>query len=143
MDNNELDSKVSNLLRVGRLVEAKQLIEDELDARSPASPDEMQSIVSLYNALGLPRVERLTDVRKRALRARMKSHPDYDWWEKFFARVSRSPFLMGKTSTWRATFDWLMNPRNLQKVIEGNYDPPRSSGLSESEEAAFRMSRVG
>lgn len=45
-----------------------------------------------------------------------------DWWRRYFNHVAKSAFLTGKTpEQFEATFDWLMKPTNMQKVIEGNY----------------------
>lgn len=76
----------------------------------------------------LPRVERLSARRaRRILRIseRAGGENSLDWWRDYFLRISRSPFLTGKSRTgWRASFDWLLNPENAAKVMEGNYDPP-------------------
>ncbi len=36
--------------------------------------------------------------------------------------VSRSPFLSGKVSDFKATFEWLIRPNNFVKVLEGTYN---------------------
>ncbi|MFK4765454.1 hypothetical protein ACI3L3_11860 [Desulfobaculum sp. SPO524] len=84
-------------------------------------------IVEAYNArLGqyLPSVRELTDKRKKHLRARWQSNPErqsVEWWDSYFEYVSRSPFLCGQKNGFRANFDWLVNPSNLTKVVEGTY----------------------
>lgn len=82
----------------------------------------------------LPRVEVVNEVRKARLRARWREvaaeHLDdadpraatLDWFTFFFRdRVDASPFLTGKVKDWHATFDWLLNPTNFAKVVEGQY----------------------
>jgi hypothetical protein len=37
--------------------------------------------------------------------------------------VISSPFLRGENDKgWRADFDWVLNPNNLAKIVEGKYD---------------------
>jgi hypothetical protein len=84
-------------------------------------------IVEAYNVrLGqyLPTVRELTDKRKKHVRARWQSNPErqsVEWWDSYFEYVSRSPFLCGQKNGFRANFDWLVNPSNLTKVVEGTY----------------------
>jgi hypothetical protein len=138
-----LASKAFQMISEGRLAGARDLLDAALDTCDLLT-DDMKSVLSLYDTLGLPRITKLTPPRKRALRARLKEHPEYTWWENFFARVKRSDFLMGRKKgvNWKATFDWLMKPANLQKVLEGNYDQQSANGFSESDEVAFRMSNI-
>lgn len=88
-----------------------------------------QEVIDLYNATckDLPKVEKLTDSRKRHIKARskdlMKSKED---WVNLFERVNASDFLSGRSANWRANFDWFVDsPTNMAKVLEGNYDNRR------------------
>ncbi|HEY6143761.1 MAG TPA: DUF6291 domain-containing protein [Flavobacterium sp.] len=38
-----------------------------------------------------------------------------------FDEVAKSDFLKGKKTSFRANFNWLLNPNNFLKVLEGNY----------------------
>ncbi len=42
--------------------------------------------------------------------------------EDFFKRVEASDFLCGRTGGFRATFDWILKPENMFKILSGNYD---------------------
>ncbi len=42
--------------------------------------------------------------------------------EEFFKRVEASDFLCGRTGGFRATFDWILKPENMFKILSGNYD---------------------
>ena len=55
-------------------------------------------------------------------------------WKSFCEEVTFSSFLMGQGERkWRVTLDWILDSRNLQKVLEGNYkDAPDS--LSQEED---------
>jgi hypothetical protein len=63
--------------------------------------------------------------RKSCVKARWdedEKRQSVDWWNRYFGYVAKSAFLTGKTPEgFEATFDWLVKPTNLQKVIEGNY----------------------
>ena len=37
-------------------------------------------------------------------------------------KANTNSFLRGDNGGWKANFDWLMNPDNITKVLEGNYD---------------------
>lgn len=39
----------------------------------------------------------------------------------YLKKVENSDFLSGRSGKWRATFDWIINPSNSVKIIEGNY----------------------
>src|SRR5574337_757842 len=81
----------------------------------------------------LPRVEVMSDQRRKALGARWRAviadHADkpdaYEasvaWFAKFFRYVARSKFLTGQVKDWKADFDWLMTPSKFVKVFEGRY----------------------
>ena len=40
---------------------------------------------------------------------------------EFLKKVENSDFLSGRSGKWRATFDWIIQPSNAVKIIEGNY----------------------
>jgi hypothetical protein len=46
----------------------------------------------------------------------------------FFKRVEASDFLTGRTGNFHGCgFDWVIQPANRQKIIEGNYDNANGS----------------
>ena len=59
--------------------------------------------------------------------ARLRQHRDEAFWDHFFQTVAASAFLTGRTvgtadrEPFRATFDWLMGPKNFDKVLTGKY----------------------
>lgn len=90
-------------------------------------------IVELYNTIladhGLPtRINAKLwagSSRQSALSARWKEdtgRQSLEWWERFFAYVSKSDFLMGRTAQ-PFTIDagWLFKKDNFIKVMEGKY----------------------
>ena len=43
-------------------------------------------------------------------------------WSRLFNYISTSDFLMGRSSEWSASFDFIINKSNLLKIVEGQYD---------------------
>lgn len=95
------------------------------------SPINYQEIVSLYNSIckSLPEVKRISDPRKRAIKARLKTYSIEDL-EKAFRLAEESDFISGRSGKWTgANFDWLMKEANLIKVLEGNYKNNKTSRI--------------
>jgi uncharacterized protein YdaU (DUF1376 family) len=67
--------------------------------------------------------EEWSEARIRTCRARIKEHPDEDYWTRAIEGINRSPFLNGVNDRkWVASFDWLIKPDTATKVLEGKYD---------------------
>lgn len=92
--------------------------EKEEDKRT-ASVDE---VVKKFNetCVDLPKVQRVTDARRKAVKARIKD-VGLDTVLSVIEAANESDFLSGRVSDWRATFDWIMKPANFAKILEGNY----------------------
>ena len=96
-----------------------------------------QEIISMYNdtCVSFPRVTKLSENRKKAIRARLKVYTPDDF-KKMFEMAESSSFLKGANSrNWSATFDWLIKDSNMAKVLDGNYQDrqqgtPEHSGQS-------------
>jgi len=80
-------------------------------------------ILEYYHSIlpELPRVAKLTDKRKKMINARWKEYNTLDFWIEFFNHVRDSKFLMGKTSDFKAGFDFLLTESTFYKTLEGNY----------------------
>ena len=58
----------------------------------------------------------------------MKARQSLDWWDKFFAHCAASTFLTGRSAPrpgrkpFEVALDWIVDPGNFQKIIEGAYD---------------------
>lgn len=84
-----------------------------------------QLIADMYNetCVSFPRCVSLSDTRKKAIRARIKSGYTLEHFRGLFTRAEASSFLKGKNPrNWLANFDWLIKDANMAKVLEGNYD---------------------
>lgn len=95
-------------------------IEDHL---SKTDVFDYQALVDMYHNLcpSLSKVTKLNANRKSLLKARHRDH-GLDGLNTLFAKAEASDFLSGRTSRWKATFDWLLKDSNCLKVLEGNYD---------------------
>jgi len=70
---------------------------------------------------GLPLAEKLTEDRRRKLRARLKEHT-LEGWNRALTNIEGTPFLRGENDRgWRADLDFLLQPTSLNKVLEGAY----------------------
>lgn len=56
---------------------------------------------------------------------------------EYFSRVERSAFLTGKTGSFKATFDWLIRPENIAKVLTGKYDVSYQTTGKETKERDY------
>ena len=106
----------------------KEYKEDK-NKRNNINTSKNQEILSLFNSIcvSLPKAYKLTELRKSRIAKAEKDNVD---WKSFFEKIEKSSFLTGKNNKgWRATFDWIINPTNLVKILEGNYDN-RQTGKS-------------
>jgi hypothetical protein len=83
-------------------------------------------VVEVWNdgapAWGLKPIRKLTPHRRRKLQTRIREN-SIDEFTEAIAAIGRSPFLRGENSRgWRADFDWMLEPKNFTKLIEGTYD---------------------
>jgi hypothetical protein len=89
------------------------------------NPD-LKAIVDGWNELaanvGLPAIQHLTGTRKTLMRARWHWVGGMDGWNALIEKIRASDFLTGRSGKFQATFDWVLKPANLTKVMEGNYD---------------------
>lgn len=80
-------------------------------------------ISDLYNSICIsyPKLIKLSDARKKAIKARLNLYTVDDF-KKLFTLAEQSDFLKGKNDrNWSATFDWLIKDSNMAKVLDGNY----------------------
>jgi len=97
------------------------------DAAAPITPKFSASgILKMYHRI-LPnfrKVRKLTDARRKTINARNEDYPDLDWENGFFNLIAKSSFLMAsadKKVNW-LDFEWLVNPNNMVKILEGKYE---------------------
>lgn len=81
-----------------------------------------QNILDLYHKHlpMLPKVKKLTPQRISHINNRIGDY-GFQEVEAMLIEASKSDFLTGRSKDWKANLDWLMNPSNFLKVLEGNY----------------------
>ena len=103
-----------------------------MDVYTPPKTDrtDYQAVLDAFHAScpSLPKVLKLSDSRKKAIKARLNDF-GLDDIKRAFALTEQSDFLKGTNANgWQAGFDWLMKPANLTKVLEGNYENKHKAG---------------
>ena len=104
---------------------------DTQEGKTPSCPrpsdsppaDICQRIMELYNTIciSFPRMTKLSETRKKAIKARTKQYTIDDI-EKVFRMAESSPFLKGGNDrNWTANFDWIIKDSNMAKILDGNY----------------------
>ena len=104
--------------------------EEEDKANKPEISNKPQQLADRYNAIctNLPRVVRLTDKRRRAVRLIHDKGYTPEQLDEAFRRAQASSFCAGQHDRhWKADFDWLLNENNLVKVLEGKYNNPAAA----------------
>lgn len=107
--------------------ESKVTIPDGIVCENPPLP--FSEITASWNELttDLPKVLTLPDRRKASIKARWGTTGSLELFRTTFKRVQASDFLTGKIASqdkdpFQASFDWVLNPNNWAKIVEGNYD---------------------
>ena len=104
-----------------------------------AFSDQLATIRELYNFVcgSYPRLVKLSEARKKAIRARLRAGYTVDDFRRLFEMAEASDFLKGRNRrNWSATFDWLIADANMAKVLDGNYN--NASGKPENGAAEGR-----
>lgn len=94
-----------------------------------------QLIADLYNetCVSFPRIRALSDSRKKAIKARLKTY-SIDDFRTLFQKAEASDFLKGRNNrNWTATFDWMICDSNMAKILDGNYDDRKGGGKHEAD----------
>lgn len=98
-----------------------------------------QQVVDMYNdiCISFPRLIKLSDTRKKAIKARLKTY-SLEQFKTMFTMAESSDFLKGKNDrNWSATFDWLIKDNNMVKVLEGNYSNKNDTNVKEANGSIF------
>lgn len=96
------------------------------------------TIRELYNSVcgSYPRLVKMSDARKKAINARLKTGYTLDDFRKLFEKAEASDFMKGANKrNWSATFDWMICDSNMAKVLDGNYDPRDQGGVKDESES--------
>lgn len=105
---------------------SKDIVRDRVSIGKDKERDSVnyQQIANLYNeiCISFPRLTKLSDSRKKAIKARFNQGYSLEDFKRLFAMAEESSFLKGKNNrNWSASFDWLIKDSNMAKVLDGNY----------------------
>lgn len=101
----------------------------ETDKEDMSSGDDalkVEDVVEAWNDLadarGLAKIARITENRRRQIKARIREYQPEDW-STALAAIYNSKFLCGENDRgWKADFDFLLQPKSFVKLIEGAYN---------------------
>ena len=114
----------SSTLKDININENRKSISNDIPEKMDFS-EQYTTIQDLYNSVcgSYPRLVKLSEARKKAIRARLNTGYTVDDFRRLFKTAEQSDFLKGKNNrNWRATFDWLISDANMAKVLDGNYE---------------------
>jgi hypothetical protein len=99
---------------------------DDSSAGPTEKPLTADEIVEAWNQRmvpqGFPAVKRLTDARRKHLKARLRENTIGEW-QQAMGALERSEFCRGNgPNGWIADFDFLLQPKSFTKLLEGAYD---------------------
>lgn len=118
--NNDVTNSNSNVTSCNTEIEKELESDKEIENRAKV---DYQQIADLYNetCVSFPRLTKLSDSRKKAIRARLKQY-SVDDFRRLFEMAEGSSFLKGENDrNWSATFDWMVKDANMAKILDGNY----------------------
>jgi|GEM_PF-1106234 len=107
-----------------------------------------EEIISLYHEVlpELPRVRVWKEASRRNLRARWRESSErrsLAWWRWFFREcIRQSDFLMGRKTDFVATLSWMVQPKNFEKILNGqyaNFGPATGSRLGDKNAMACSL----
>ena len=118
-------------------IEKEKEIEKEPEQKNGNKNIPLSTIVDAYHSIcvSFPKVRTLTENRKKALNARIRTGYTLEDFQRLFEMAENSDFLKGKNKrNWSADFDWLINDANMAKVLEGKYENKERSVDSGSDQ---------
>lgn len=105
---------------------------------------DFENFIEIYNSTctNLPKIQKLTDKRKTAIKKFLKEFT-IDQFKEMCQKANASDFLIGKNKNkWKADFDFIMRTDKATQILEGRYTTEREQvsqgGMSDSWKAFFR-----
>lgn len=110
--------------------------------------DLLSEAVRMFNAraqaMGLPRVQKLTETRRTQLNARLHDLGGIEGWKALLDRVAQCQFLLGQGPRgWKADFDFLIREESCAKIMEGSYASSTPSCQTTQERNPHAIDRTG
>ena len=114
---------------------------DTRPQRRTVPPFHQEVIIAYHELLpDLPAIKDWSERRRKKLEARIgervaagKAADVIKYWRDLFAKVAASDFLCGRKTDWRCPgLEWLLEPKNFTKLIEGAHDnhPRNGAGVT-------------
>lgn len=140
IDKDALINNIHKLLKAKPKQNTEYENEYEYEIKNEIKNDNVKNIVDLYHSkcTSLPKVAKVTEQRKQKIIARdAEIKAAGNSWEAIFDRVSKSDFLCGRKTSYKANLDFIIRNEEIWvKISEGQYDNV-SSGTSHSSEHNF------
>ncbi|WP_281960806.1 hypothetical protein [Bacteroides clarus] len=119
---------------------------ENLSLPSPlAEKVDYNGLMGYYNATfkdKLPQIKSMTDVRKKAVKARIAQYGKESI-KTAFNLILQSPFLLGANErNWKCDFDWIFKQANFTKILEGNYNGKRTDTATARRESVSRLKEL-
>lgn len=95
----------------------------DTDTKTDSKSISAKKILELYHehCPSLPKVLKLSDKRIKLVNTRLKEYSEEQIVD-VFDKAEASNFLKNGSGTWKgADFEWILNPNNFIKIMEGNY----------------------
>lgn len=122
-------------VRLGKVRLGKDIYSENSEGVSTHVP--YQKIVDLYHEKcpSLPKVQKITDSRKKTIKARWNEYgKSIDAFKECFEKVEASEFLSGRNGKWsNCCFDWILKQSSFTKIIEGNYSEREDKQVASSQ----------
>lgn len=118
---------------------------DKLSSPSLSEKVDYNGLMEYYNSSfkdKLPQIQSMTDVRKKAVKARITQYGKESV-RTVFNLVLQSPFLLGANDrNWKCDFDWIFKQANFTKILEGNYNGKRTDTATTRRESVSRLKNL-
>jgi hypothetical protein len=98
-----------------------------------SSEIDFEKILEIFSSVcvDLPQPKKITPARKTAIKNRVRENSIEDL-GRVFTLVHESDFLSGRKTDFKASLDWILNPTNFLKILEGNYKNLEKNGTEKS-----------
>ena len=121
----------------------------EIDIEDKGEKIPVEQIVNLYSEIctRLPKIVKVTETRRTAIKARWAEYHDIEVFRRLFTMANESEFLTGNNDRkWTADIDFLMTQSKMARVLEGKYNNTQTKQSKEGKSfttAEFYNAAVG